>query len=730
MPGRGAGRGRGAGGRGRTKPPKYTEEIRQRALEMLKTMSFKEVGEALGGISKSTLHGWKKNPNAVLGRGHTTALTMKEEALIVHAFKFLSDGGIPMNRLQLLAIVQQFSATVGRATPFNEGVPGRRWLESFGVRHHQTLRLRYAEYIHYKRAEGMSESNIRNYFNLLGEIYAKNPEWHTRPHLVFNLDETCLQCDKTGEKVYTNAFRKNAYKIVSGATKKAFTLLVCCNAGGIILPPFHLYKAASLDLAWTEDGVVGAGYGVSDSGWMTDINFEGWIEGVFVPYVKTNCDGHQVLLTYDGHNSHITYRTIEIAMLNKITILCLPPNTSHATQPLDVGVFKSLKSIWRSVLIQHYADPMNVVEKTNFPSLVAQIWEKLKTSNARAGFEATGLHPLNTKALDDKIIPPPADMGPGAGNAMDDDDGVKHMINAICDIFAKSHPPHPDNAQPGPSGLDVPPSKQQPRKRARVQAKCGEVLTYEQAASRVRAEEMEKKKKADELAERKRVAAEKREVKAAIVAANKIKQAAKKQVTIQRRALPKGSNSQKGAVLNRASTLDGFVGLRQNPLPGSSSASESFSSPLLSEADESIPNLAPARRGKVQPTRKSSQKDSGYYQEDPSMDTSMDTSDPDDPSPDPVFTMSELFINDFVIFDLNGQCFPGKILSVNKRKRRFTIATMRRFKHEVPDSWYMPDSPDKHPINLNLIKKKINKPTGKRWWDKEVFIKEMSDYGW
>ena len=310
---------------------------------------------------------------------------------------------------------------------------------------------------------------------------------------------------------------------------------------------------------------------------------------------------------------------------------------------------------------------------------------------------------------------------------------VRYCVPILCTFvivssyYTLSHPPHPDNAQPGPSGFVAP--KPQPRKRARVQAKCGEVLTTEEAAARVLADEMEKQQKADALAERKRVAAEKREVKAAAVAANKITQAAKKQVSIQRRVLPKGSNSQQGALLNRARTLDGFVGLRQNPLPGSSTASESVSSPPLSDADEGIPNLAPARQGKVQPTRKSSQKDSGYYQEDPSMDTSMDTSDPDDPSP-AVFTMSELFVNDFVIFDLNGQCFPGKILSVNKRKRRFSIATMRRFDQEVSASWYMPDSAEKHPINLNLIKKKINKPTGKNWWDKEVFIKEMSDYGW
>ena len=157
MPGRGAGRGRGAGGK---KQPKYTEEIKQQALEMLKTMSYSQVGAALGGISKSTLFGWKKNPKCVLGSGNTTALTVEEEALIVHAFKFLSDGGIPMNRIQLLAIVQQFCASVGRNTTFAGGVPGRRWLENFGKRHHQTLRRRNAEYISYKRAEGMSKANI------------------------------------------------------------------------------------------------------------------------------------------------------------------------------------------------------------------------------------------------------------------------------------------------------------------------------------------------------------------------------------------------------------------------------------------------------------------------------------------------------------------------------------------------------------------------------------------
>ena len=329
------------------------------------------------------------------------------------------------------------------------------------------------------------------------------------------------------------------------------------------------------------------------------------------------------------------------------------------------------------------------------------------------------MHPYNPRALDRKIIPPPVDLVPGAGDAMADET-KKYMVDAICNIFSLSHPPHRDNAQPGPSGY-VPP---QPRKRARVQMVAGEVLTTEQAAARILAEETEKKQKADDLAERKRVAAEKRQVKAAAVAANKIKQAAKKQLSIQRRILPKGANSQQGALLNKARTLDGYVGLSQNPLPGGSSASETLSSQPVSDADEGVSHFAPARQGKVQPSRKSSQKDSGYYVEQPTMDTS----DGEDPSP--AFTVADFKVNDFVIFDLNGQCFPGKILNVDKRRRRFLMATMRKFDDKVSASWQMPDQPSKHTIGLSLIKQKIKKPVGKKFMDREVFIKEMSDYGW
>ena len=63
-----------------------------------------------------------------------------------------------------------------------------------------------------------------------------------------------------------SVLRKNSYRTVADGTKLSFTLLVCCNAAKRILPPFILYKAQVLDIAWMQGGVEGAGYGVSSSG--------------------------------------------------------------------------------------------------------------------------------------------------------------------------------------------------------------------------------------------------------------------------------------------------------------------------------------------------------------------------------------------------------------------------------------------------------------------------------
>ena len=74
---------------------------------------------------------------------------------------------------------------------------------------------------------------------------------------------------------------------------------------------------------------------------MFDHVFENWFMEHFIPLVAD--DQKLALVIYDGHGSHLTFKTVEGAMENDIKFVCLPPNCSHALQQLDMAVFKPVK---------------------------------------------------------------------------------------------------------------------------------------------------------------------------------------------------------------------------------------------------------------------------------------------------------------------------------------------------------------------------------------------------
>lgn len=110
-------------------------------------------------------------------------------------------------------------------------------------------------------------------------------------------------------------------------------------------------------------------------------------------------------MIYDGHGSHLTYYTARQAMDNGIILLCLPPNTSHALQPLDVGVFAPLKKIWKDVLKTWYRESrQRNVSKATFPFLLKRLSNFLKPVNAVKGFVGCGLFPVNKEKVKHKIL--------------------------------------------------------------------------------------------------------------------------------------------------------------------------------------------------------------------------------------------------------------------------------------------------------------------------------------
>lgn len=76
--------------------------------------------------------------------GPPTILTPKEELLLTKWINANAKKGIPITKERLLETVSQIFKEDGRKNPFSNGVPERKWFESF-LKRHPGLAQRHAE---------------------------------------------------------------------------------------------------------------------------------------------------------------------------------------------------------------------------------------------------------------------------------------------------------------------------------------------------------------------------------------------------------------------------------------------------------------------------------------------------------------------------------------------------------------------------------------------------------
>ena len=130
----------------------------------------------------------------------------------------------------------------------------------------------------------------------------------------------------------------------------------------------------------------------------------------------------QPLLFLDGHSSHYHPDTIELARQHDIIMFCLPPYTTHACQPLDVSVYRSLKSHWTDVCHEYLQKhPARIVTKYDFSALLADACSCTMThKNICSGFWKCGVYPLNPDAIE--RLPDAGIQGEVNENGDDNDD--------------------------------------------------------------------------------------------------------------------------------------------------------------------------------------------------------------------------------------------------------------------------------------------------------------------
>ena len=389
----------------REKIPDYVAKIRAG------TISIKKAA-AESGIPFSTLRDRTSERVEVTAQpGTSTVLTRDEELQLRDYLIKLSELGVGKSKEQ----VQELAYMIIKRDPTRSHVSeiwiknttaGKDWYYGY-MKRHQDLSLRKPEKLSKARSRMTNESVLKNFYDVLEPILTNDEGESLDAKFIFNCDETGVPLDFRPSRVVASRKSRSVWSINSG-DKTQITVMGCGNAAGTMIPPLVIFKGVRTNSYLVDGAPEGWGIRFTKSGWMNGCVFEDWLEHHFLPYIDKHIRPHnltqKIILFLDGHLSHETLYSLELASKRHVEIVCLPPQTTHVLQPLDISFFKSLKSRWDKVN-QTYCRTHHgkFVKKTNFTKIFQEAWDQCgsNTEMVKNGFTRIGLSPFRRMSLKD-----------------------------------------------------------------------------------------------------------------------------------------------------------------------------------------------------------------------------------------------------------------------------------------------------------------------------------------
>ena len=152
-------------------------------------------------------------------------------------------------------------------------------------------------------------------------------------------------------------------------------------------------------------GPSGALYSCSEKGWITEELFLEYLHR-FQKHVKPSRED-PVLLIMDSHATHATLKVFNFWKLNGISVVTMPPHTSHRLQSLDVTFYSPLKSAFNNEHSKYLRNhPLSKITPYELAELFNNAYMKVATPEKTIkGFQTTGIHPYNLTYFLEKILP-------------------------------------------------------------------------------------------------------------------------------------------------------------------------------------------------------------------------------------------------------------------------------------------------------------------------------------
>ena len=383
----------------------YSSETLQSAVESVNKDGRKvlEASKTFG-VPRTTLAD-KVNGRHTGTYGGTTALSGEDEEALVQYILYMASIGHPLT----VPEVKCFAWSVGKRSSnplcFSENGPSDKWWRGF-KRRHLRITLRKPDKLDRRRKAMSKPSVMKSHFDQLKEVL-ENSDLLDKPSHIFNVDETGMDMDSQTGKVVVDRNSKHPYQ-ESGGQREHITANVCCSASGLVLPPMIIFERCFPSGHYSQSGPDSCLYAKSPNGYMDGELFKSWFTKIFLPHTAHL---RPAVLILDGHGSHLTIDVIDLAREHNVILYCLPPHTTHLLQPLDVSVFKSLKSQFSKLCGQvklltiGTATVINV-NRGNFTVLFREAFEKsMCISSIKNGFRKCGVYPFSPEAIDwSKVI--------------------------------------------------------------------------------------------------------------------------------------------------------------------------------------------------------------------------------------------------------------------------------------------------------------------------------------
>jgi hypothetical protein len=157
---------------------------------------------------------------------------------------------------------------------------------------------------------------------------------------------------------------------------------------------------------------------MSNKGWTNDsIRYE-WLTTSFKPFTRYFRNS-QCLLLIDGHSSHLTERFIGFCIAKNIDLFCLPPHSSHLTQPLDLSIFSPLKTALIFEVDRIFRSSTSRLPQIEWVQAFIKARNKVfRPPSIISGFQKGGIYPYALEVLLSTLDSPPRTPSPKNTNPM------------------------------------------------------------------------------------------------------------------------------------------------------------------------------------------------------------------------------------------------------------------------------------------------------------------------